>query len=260
LLFRSSPPRAFGGCCCYHHGRMEEAAISCPACNDTGWLVVEGTLRAKPCECQLRQRKRQRTESAVIPKRYLHCKLSSFRDRGDVSLASARNEISGYAASWPPSEGEGLLLMGRCGVGKTHLAVGVLLDIIEKDKPGKLLFTNFQDLIQQIHASFSSDEAPSKAEILAPVLQADLLVLDELGSQKPTPFVQEMLYYIINSRYNEQRATIFTTNYFDESRREKDETLDGRIGERLRSRLWEMTQRIIITSEEDYRRSLGRRI
>ena len=53
--------------------------------------------------------------------------------------------------------------MGGCGVGKTHLAVALLQEIIRTGKPGKLLFSNFQDLIQQIHASFDSDETPSKS-------------------------------------------------------------------------------------------------
>src|SRR5207253_6352596 len=66
----------------------------------------------------------------------------------------------------------------------------------------KLLFSNFQDLIQEIQASFDSDETPRKSEILRPLLEGDLLVLDELGSQKPSLFVQDILYYVINTRYN----------------------------------------------------------
>ena len=54
---------------------------------------------------------------------------------------------------------------------------------------------------------------PSKSELLRPLIEADLLVLDELGSQKPSTFVNDILYYVINSRYNAERTTIFTTNY-----------------------------------------------
>jgi len=143
--------------------------------------------------------------------------------------------------------------MGSCGVGKTHLAVSVLHHFIDLDVAGKLLFCNFQDLVQELHASFSSDEAPSKSEIVKPILDADLLVLDELGSQKPTAFVQDMLYYIINTRYNDVKTTIFTTNYFDEPARAGDEKLEQRIGERLRSRLHEMTDGRIIIQGQDYR-------
>ncbi len=117
-------------------------------------------------------------------------------------------------------------------------------------KPGKLLFSNFQDLIQEIQASFDSDEVPSKSEILRPLLEADLLVLDELGSQKPSLFVQDILYYIINTRYNAERTTIFTTNLNDDQHAEK-------IGERLRSRLYEMTEEIKLTGVADFRKTAG---
>jgi DNA replication protein DnaC len=198
----------------------------------------------------------QKRENAQIPARYLpHCTLAGFHERGNPSLASAKRRIARLVDEWPMAE-RGLLLMGPCGSGKTHLAVAALLEIIAQGKPGKLLFSNFQDLIQEILASIDSENAPSRSEILAPILTADLLVLDELGSQKPTQFVQDMLYYIINTRYNEQRATIFTTNYLDEPRDLKEESLETRIGKRLRSRLFEMAERVIVDAD-DYRKNVA---
>jgi DNA replication protein DnaC len=195
-------------------------------------------------------------ENAQIPARYKpHCTLSGFHERGNPSLAAAKRRVARLVDEWPMAE-RGLLLMGPCGSGKTHLAVAALLEIIAQGKPGKLLFSNFQDLIQEILASIDSDHAPSRSEILEPVLTADLLVLDELGSQKPTLFVQDMLYYIINTRYNEQRTTIFTTNYLDEPRDAKEESLETRIGKRLRSRLFEMAERVIVDAD-DYRRNVS---
>ena len=111
---------------------------------------------------------------------------------------------------------------------------------------------NFQDLIQEIQASFDPDAAVGKAEILRPLLEADLLVLDELGSQKPTQFVQDVLYYVINSRYNTERTTIFTTNYYDDASVE-GQRLQDRVGDRLRSRLHEMTELISIKGVPDHR-------
>ncbi len=184
-----------------------------------------------------------------------HCTLGGFNDRRNPTLIAAKSRVSRFVDEWPMAE-RGLLLMGPCGTGKTHLAVGALLEIITQAKPGRLLFANFQDVIQQILASFDSDQAPSRTEILAPVLEADLLVLDELGSQKPTMFVQDMLYYIINSRYNEQRTTIFTTNYLDEPREAREESLETRIGKRLRSRMYEMAERVVLDSE-DYRKNVA---
>jgi DNA replication protein DnaC len=205
--------------------------------------------RVEPCACQGDLRRRQRISAANIPPRYYHCRLETFYERNNAPLIAARRKVQEFAETWLPgvNNGRGLLLMGTCGSGKTHLAVAALLEIIDSGKPGRLMFRNFQDLIQEIQASFDSDQTPSKSEILRPLLEVDLLVLDELGSQKPSLFVQDILYYVINSRYNTQRTTIFTTNYQDE--------LHERIGERLRSRLYEMTEEVKIAGVPDYRKT-----
>jgi DNA replication protein DnaC len=206
-------------------------------------------LRVEPCACQGDLRRRQRITAANIPPRYYHCRLETFYPRNHAALMSSKARVQEFAEAWLPglNSGRGLLLMGSCGSGKTHLAVAALLEIIDSGKPGRLLFSNFQDLIQEIQASFDSEDTPSKSEILRPLLDVDLLVLDELGSQKPSMFVQDILYYVINSRYNGQKTTIFTTNYADD--------LPERIGERLRSRLYEMAEEIRLAAVPDYRKT-----
>jgi DNA replication protein DnaC len=228
----------------------------CPRCAGSGWIPLPGEgLRVEACGCQGDLRKQQRFASASIPKRYEHCTLETFREKSTV-LRVAKKRVQEFVDLWPNTpEGKGLLLMGGCGVGKTHLAVAALVEIINSGKPGRLVFSNFQDLIQEIQASFDADTATTKAEIMRPILEADLLVLDELGSQKPTQFVQDILYYVINTRYNEERATIFTTNYYDRSADAKEETLEQRIGTRLRSRLAEMAERLEFTGATDHRRN-----
>ena len=228
----------------------------CPRCNNSGWVPLPGEgLRVEACGCQGDVRRQQRLAGANIPKRYEHCTLETFRDTQPV-LRNAKRRVQEFIDLWPNvPEGKGLLLMGGCGAGKTHLAVAALLEIVKGGTHGRVLFANFQDLIQEIQASFDSDQVPSKGEILRPLLEADLLVLDELGSQKPTQFVQDILYYVINTRYNEERATIFTTNYLDHPQDAKQEKLEDRISTRLRSRLAEMADRIDFSGVSDYRRN-----
>ena len=144
--------------------------------------------------------------------------------------------------------------MGTVGVGKTHLAVSILKGLTERGF--SCLFCEFGALLKQIQDSYNANTKTSELAVLAPVLNADVLVLDELGASKPTDWVRDTMAHIINSRYNDKKLTIFTTNYLDERRSERDETLEDRIGVRLRSRLFEMCKTVTIAGD-DYRRRLG---
>jgi DNA replication protein DnaC len=151
----------------------------------------------------------------------------------------------------------GLLFIGSCGVGKTHLAVAALKEIIKKGVVG--LFYDFRDLLKEIQDSYNPNTHTSELKILAPIYDADVLVLDELGASKPTEWVQETMTHIINKRYNDKKVTIFTSNYLDISIGSAyDETLTERVGVRLRSRLHEMC-RLIPMEGDDYREAIRNR-
>jgi DNA replication protein DnaC len=96
------------------------------------------------------------------------------------------------------------------------------------------------------------DGAGNRRDILEPLIRCDLLVLDELGAGKSTPWVMDLLYYVVNTRYLENRVTIFTTNYTDFPKKAGEESLADRVSQRIRSRLWEMC-RLVDLRGRDFR-------
>jgi DNA replication protein DnaC len=241
-----------------------------------GMLVMQrpgGGYAAEPCDCRREVRVAALLERARIPRRYQHCLFESYTANfpgADASLAAAhlmaRRFVDGYPAT---TEGRGLLLTGSIGVGKTHLAVGILHSlVVEKGVHG--LFCDYRELLKEIQHSYSPQVLTTELEILRPVFEAEVLVLDELGASKPTEWVWDTVAHILNTRYNDKRTTIITSNYADApaggtgggtgtaaQRAMRDETLGDRIGERMRSRLAEMCVTVQMNGA-DFRQGVGR--
>jgi len=206
---------------------------------------------ARPCQCQSQDAHTAVLIKAKLPKRYLSCHFNSFVPNNDSQRAALKYAIS-FTTEFPAVE-RGILFTGQVGVGKTHLAVSILKGLSEHGF--NCLFYEFGSLLKEIQDSYNANTKTSELAVLSPVLNADVLVLDELGASKPTDWVKDTMAHIINTRYNDKRATIFTTNYPDERPSNRDETLEDRIGTRLRSRLFEMCKTVEI-SGEDYRRKI----
>jgi DNA replication protein DnaC len=151
------------------------------------------------------------------------------------------------------------LFMGPQGVGKTHLAVGII-NLLMRRKSVECLFRTFPELLKEIQNSYNPISQASELSLLAPVLETEVLVLDELGAQNPSTWVRDTVGYVLNYRYNENKVTILTTNYLDE-REGRDakaglpDTLSQRIGDRMRSRLFEMCKTIQMDGK-DFRKEV----
>jgi DNA replication protein DnaC len=223
--------------------------MACALCDDTGWKPVDtsGTRRFVRCDCWREQVGRQRLDAANIPKRYQHCTLERMRVYND-SLRDAVEKANGFIAAYPVVD-RGLLLLGPAGVGKTHIAVGVLRAAIQKTGVAGL-FYDTRDLLKTIRSSYDPVARASETRILTPVMVSPLLVLDDLGAERPTDWVEEMMNLIVTTRYNERRVTLFTSNYQDIPDIEEPNSLLARIGFRMRSRLQEMCTTIEIDAAD----------
>jgi DNA replication protein DnaC len=224
--------------------------VVCDFCLGTGMEVVPGK-GARRCRCRAQEQQTRLIEAARIPRRYSECSLSSYHpENGNYTQLRAFNYAYKIVREYPAVE-RGLLFAGGVGVGKTHLSVAILRALVEKGTP--CLFYEFGALLKEIQDSYNAISQTSELKVLAPVYEIEVLVLDELGASKPTDWVRDTMMQIINARYNDRKLTIFTTNHLDTPRSERDETLEERIGVRLRSRLYEMCQTVQVEGE-DYRR------
>jgi DNA replication protein DnaC len=225
--------------------------MPCPRCDDTGWAPVEqnGVRRVVRCDCWRARLGENRLADANIPRRYQHCSLDNFivyNESLEKAVARARRVAESF-----PVVSQGLLLEGQPGVGKTHLAVAVLKHVVQT-AGAHGLFYDTRDLLRVIRSTYDASIRTTELEVLRPVMTADLLVLDDLGAEKTSEWVEETMNLIVNTRYNERRLTIFTSNYQDIPDDTDPNSLLFRIGFRMRSRLHEMCEFLVLDGA-DYR-------
>src|SRR6266567_92806 len=241
-----------------------KSETECPICEGTGWktLVIPGKAnRVARCECRLDARTARLLQAAQIPARYEHCSLGEF-DTGfpgaHRSLIAARLAAGRFVEEYPLQK-TGLLFIGTIGTGKTHLAVGAIQELL-RSKGVPCRFCDYRELLKEIQNSYNASVQTTELEILRPIFEAEVLVLDELGAVKPSEWVWDTVSLILNTRYNDKRTTIITTNFSDQPAGQssgargaaREETLGDRIGERMRSRLHEMC-RVIQMDGVDFR-------
>jgi DNA replication protein DnaC len=263
------------------------ALENCTLCRGTGWKLVaraDGAAGkvAVACDCGMEARAARVMQRARIPKRYENCDFESYQtDLADgktysaqqaESLKRAKMMAQAFVRHYPGGDQTGLLLMGNSGVGKTHLAVAALKELLSRGHTG--YFCEYGALLREIQNSYRSESEISEMHVLDPILSVEVLVIDDLGCIKPSDWVRDTIGYILNSRYvdssrdlSRPRCTIITTNYDDSSDERiatspdgkkhvtRKDRLEDRIGDRMRSRLYEMCRTVEVFAP-DFRREV----
>jgi DNA replication protein DnaC len=236
----------------------ETVTKNCSLCNDTGWKIVvkDGREFAQRCQCQSENSVKIRSHKANLPPRFLGYELDSFCPHKNFPsqkkiIKRVRQFIDDYPAV---VDSKGLLFQGRAGVGKTRLLCAIATELFKKPDFFDIHYIDWNNLLREMrsgdhHLTKDFSELNKFIEKLAAV---DLLLFDELGASKLSDLSQWMMdtiYYIFNKRYNNQKVTLCATNFFDNPKDGK-ESLTDRIGERIRSRLFEMTDLLVIEGSD----------
>ena len=244
----------------------------CPHCGaelQAEWVVFPPALQTKygkpgewyyhPCtpECEKKNDQREwelmRRDARVatlkersgLSKRMRGYALDNFTHGISRSTEKAFARVMDYIMNWQENKeaGRGLYFCGDVGTGKTHLAVAVMNELMTRKRVPALFVTvpEFLDNLRETYMIPGRD----LDEWMDTVKNADLLVLDDLGSERPTEWVRERIFVIVNHRYREALPTLFTSNIGP-----KD--LASQLGERTASRIIAMCDWISLEGE-DYR-------
>jgi DNA replication protein DnaC len=243
--------------------------MACEQCVD-GQIITErdGRRFSRECECRAVLKLEGMLRRCGLPPRYQQASFESFVTAGrDQSVWKGLGTAKNYVENFIGNEGMGLLFTGTVGVGKTHLAIAVIRELTLRYST-RCYFTDFRELLKKMQESFDKNTAVTRMDVVRPVLEAECVVIDELGAARVTDWTYEVAEEIINARYNSARATIFTTNLtnqpggwgadrgeaggYGQMARIRLETLGDRLGARMHSRLQEMCTTVEMNGE-DYR-------
>lgn len=220
----------------------------CPYCKGQEWVLEvkpNGSEVAKECVCSQEARARRRLKFANIPDTYKDVDICMFNNlniyrepKNREIMKTACAKILDYLVHFETiyqEKGKGLYIYSKVpGSGKTTMAAGIANKIISMYKlPVK--FVNATKLIQEIKDTYQANTKIKEGKLLAQIIDASILVIDDFGTEKATDWSNEKFYYILNERFVHNKTTFFTSNYSPGSLC-NIKSYDSRITDRIREK------------------------
>jgi DNA replication protein DnaC len=255
----------------------------CATCGGTGWkeVVRDGVTAVVRCACVQPPAAEDLLQQSGIPPRFENAGFDNFsagrrqdnpleHDQLTNAIVAARRFAADYLPHSEQGPG-GLLLQGPTGVGKTHLAVAVLRELIQRGLEG--FYFDYQHWLKQMRSAYDAAAGDEHRVVLERAQEAEVVLLDDLGSERYSEWVEDTITSLINHRYNTRKAIIATTNLpipqLGDAWAEKNpvtgrhdikDTLADRIGARAVSRLFGMCRIIRIAARDFRERGLSRAV
>ncbi len=205
------------------------ASDVCPICQGAGYVRIDAPIespnfsRLIQCTCK-REERWQRSMAQINDMSNMSLVRDWTFDSFDSSVAGTREAFQA-ARAYASDPYHWLVLVGDYGCGKTHLAAAIA-NFALSDLNMRPVFTVVPDLLDYLRSTFSPSAEMRYETRFDTIRSADLLILDDLGTENTTPWAQEKLFQIINHRYMERLPTVVTTNMAPDK-------IDGRIRSRL---------------------------
>jgi DNA replication protein DnaC len=208
---------------------------ACPdnRCDGSGFLYDDAGRTARPCSCRPARiaRKRAAAVAGRLPKRF---RGVSFEREPVASMNPALiREVRTYVRSIDQrlDEGRGIWFVGGVGTGKTTLAMLISKAAMEADRT--VAIYSLPRLLAMLRDTYQDDAQFSLSELIDRLCSVDLLHIDDVGAEQSSAWVLEQLYTIVNTRYEDGKAVLLTTNL-------DRQQLEDQIGPRTVSRIYEI--------------------
>ena len=188
--------------------------FGCPRCHFDARHSQDFDQRSKVVGIHRDRLLNERLLDAGIPDRFMRCTLDNWIAEAPAqvqALAACGGFVEAFGENF--AAGRSAMLLGTVGTGKTHLGAAMLQAVIREHAHDGLrgLYATAGSIIRDVKASFGN-RGRTEADVYADLIRPDLLVIDEVGVQHGTDFERQVLFEVINGRYEKIKPTIVVSN------------------------------------------------